>query len=453
MSDLDRSFLGASDAQLRAAAIALAEQQTGVSNRRTVGVWRGLVETMALLLGRLYRALLNPMLDQLDRRTAAGGWLQVHAATVGLRQLAALPAQGNFTATVTAAATLPAGTEVQAAEAGPAFRVTAEVDLQPGSAQVPVEALQPGTAGNLLPGTALGVSALTALSALTAADGWLTRPGRDAETDSQLRARTAAAWDALIEGNTLGRYARAALQVPAITRAAAVRTPRGYGSADVVVATAAGPPTDAQLIAVRSALDGHALLCRDLIVRAPDQVAVEVTISYAGGPPDAPAILRRWLRRLDLGATLRPGDLYSLPWAGHAEPFARLEVLAPTREIDLGDTEIFAPRVTVVGAQGAPIDAAAAILYGRLAADRQTVAGNSFTAGPVQGRWYLEWPPGAADSAHLYVRMPPSLPRLLSVTRLRRDVTSDWERHGTFYVYRPVRAPATVDGFIFTPGA
>ena len=107
----------------------------------------------------------------------------------------------------------------------------------------------------------------------------------------------------------------------------------------------------------------------------------------------------------------------------------------------------------MVGAQGTPIDAADAILYGRLAADRQTVAGNSFTAGPVQGRWYLEWPPGAADSAHLYVRMPPSLPRLLSVTRLRRDVTADWERHGPFYVYRPVRPPATVDGFIFTPGA
>lgn len=452
MSEQDRSFLGASDAQIRETAIALAEQQTGVSNRRTVGVWRGLVETMVLLLGRTYRAVLNPMLEQLDRRAAAGGWLQVHAATVGLRQLAALPAQGRFTAAATADGTLPAGTEVRA-EAGPAFRVTADVDLQPGSVPVPVEALWPGAAGNLLPGTALVVSELPAVAALTAADGWLTRPGRDAETDAQLRARVAAAWDSLIEGNTLGRYTRAALQVPGITRAAAVRTPRGYGSADVVAATAAGPPTADQLAAVRSALDGHALLCRDLIVRAPDQVAVEVTISFAGGPPDAAAILRHWLRGLDLGATLRPGDLYSLPWVGHAAPFARLEVLAPTREIDLGETEIFAPRVTVLGAQGARINAADALLYGRVAADRQTPVGESFTAGPVQGRWYLEWPAGAAGAAHLYVRLPPSLPRLLSVTRLRQEVTADWERHGDFYVYRPPRAPASVDGFIFTPGA
>ena len=452
MADPDRSFLGRTDEQIRAEAIALAEERTGVSNRRTVGVWRGLVETIALLIGRLYRAVLNPMLAQLDRRTAAGAWLQVHAATVGLRQLAALPAQGNLTATATAAGALRAGQEVRVA-GGPAFRITADVALQPGTAEVPVEALQPGEAGNLVPGAALDVTELPALSALTAADGWLTRPGRDAETDDQLRARIDAAWDALIEGNTLGRYARVALQAPGITRAVAVRTPRGYGSADVVAATAAGPPSAEQLAAVRTALDGHALLCRDLLVRAPDQVAVEVTISYAGGPADAAAILRRWLRGLDLGATLRPGDLYSLPWAGHAEPFARLEVLAPTREIDLGETEIFAPRVTVVGAQAARINAGDALLYGRVAADRRTPVGESFTAGPVQGRWYLEWPAGAAGSAHLYVRMPPSLPRLLSVTRLRRDVTADWERHGDFYVYRPVRTPASVDGFIFTPGA
>lgn len=452
MADPDRSFLGRTDEQIRAEAIALAEERTGVSNRRTVGVWRGLVETIALLIGRLYRAVLNPMLAQLDRRTAAGAWLQVHAATVGLRQLAALPAQGNLTATAAAAGALRAGQEVRVA-GGPAFRVAGDVALQPGTAEVPVEALQPGEAGNLVSGAALDVTELPALSALTAADGWLTRPGRDAETDDQLRARIDAAWDALIEGNTLGRYARVALQAPGITRAVAVRTPRGYGSADVVAATAAGPPSAEQLAAVRTALDGHALLCRDLLVRAPDQVAVEVTISYAGGPADAAAILRRWLRGLDLGATLRPGDLYSLPWAGHAEPFARLEVLAPTREIDLGETEIFAPRVTVVGAQAARINAGDALLYGRVAADRQTPVGESFTAGPVQGRWYLEWPAGAAGSAHLYVRMPPSLPRLLSVTRLRRDVTADWERHGDFYVYRPPRTPASVDGFIFTPGA
>ena len=452
MADRDRSFLGRTDEQIRAEAIALAEERTGVSNRRTVGVWRGLVETMVLLTGRLYRAVLNPMLAQLDRRTAAGAWLQVHAATVGLRQLAALPAQGNLTAAVTAAGVLRAGQQVRVA-GGPAFRVTADVDLQPGSAAAPVEALQPGEAGNLVSGTALDVTELPALSALTAADGWLTRPGRDAETDEQLRARIDAAWDALIEGNTLGRYARVALRTPGITRAVAVRTPRGYGSADVVVASAAGPPSAGQLDAVRAALDGHALVCRDLLVRAPDQVAVEVTISYAGGPPQAAAILRRWLRSRDLGATLRPGDLYSLPWEGHAEPFARLEVIAPTREIDLGETELFDPRVTVVGAQAERVGAADGLLYGRLAADRRTVVGESFTAGPVQGRWYLEWPPGAAGAAHLYVRMPASLPRLLSVTRLRRDVTADWERHGAFYVYRPARAPAAVDGFIFTPGA
>ena len=68
----------------------------------------------------------------------------------------------------------------------------------------------------------------------------------------------------------------------------------------------------------------------------------------------------------------------------------------------------------------------------------------------MQGRWYLEWPPGAAGAAHLYVRLPPSLPRLAAVTRLRRDATADWERHGAFYVYRPTRPPASVDGFIFT---
>ena len=449
MSDQDRSFLGHTDDQIRAEAVTLAEERTGVSNRRTVGVWRGLVETIALLLARLYRAVLNPMLAQLDRRTAAGAWLQVHAATVGLRQLAALPAQGNLTATVITAAALRAGQQVRAG--GQAFRVTAATALQPGAAAVPVEALQPGEAGNLVSGAAFDVSELPALSALTAADGWLTRPGRDAETDDQLRSRIDAAWDALIEGNTLGRYARAALAVAGITRAVAVRTPRGYGSADVVAATAAGLPTAEQLAAVRTALDGHALVCRDLLVRAPDQVAVEVRISFAGGPPDAAAILRRWLRGLDLGATLRPRDLYSLPWAGHAEPFARLEVLAPTREIDLGDTELFDPRVTVVGAQAPRIDAADAILYGRLAADRRTTVGESFTAGPVQGRWYLEWPPGAAGAAHLYVRLPPSLPRLAAVTRLRRDATADWERHGAFYVYRPTRPPASVDGFIFTP--
>ena len=163
-----------------------------------------------------------------------------------------------------------------------------------------VTAAAAGAAGNVAAGTEAGWAEDRHDGATVRLDTqWITVPGLDADSDEELyRPRLLAGLQVRGEANTIARYRRAALAAPGVTSASVARTPRGYGSADVVVLVDRRVPTTTDLEMVRLSIARAGLVCRDLLVRAPDivDVAVEAEITGTANIDDVQAAIDTWWR-------------------------------------------------------------------------------------------------------------------------------------------------------------
>ena len=66
--------------------------------------------------------------------------------------------------------------------------------------------------------------------------------------------------------------------MPGVRAANIVRTPRGPGSADVVIAAVNGPPSTELIEAVKVALYDHELMAFDVQVKAPQVLPIDILI-------------------------------------------------------------------------------------------------------------------------------------------------------------------------------
>ena len=196
-------------------------------------------------------------------QTAEGEYLDYHAQLRSLERKPALPAQGTVCMTAglvrfatTQAAVLPAG------------ELTVDV---------PVQALEPGTAGN--------VSAQTVVSMAVAPMGIAscTNPqafagGADGEGDEELRARILDTFRRLPNGANAAFYEQGALSFDQVAAAAVIPKPRGLGSVDVIVSTLAGTPGEELLEQLQDYFEQRREIAVDVQVKAPTPVTVNVAV-------------------------------------------------------------------------------------------------------------------------------------------------------------------------------
>ena len=333
-----------SEADVRRSAFEHAENETRLQNLSSVGALRGIVETTVLLVLRVWRSFVTPAMRQIDRLSATGFWLRMHGLNAGLTPLEAQTARGILTATASSAGTLPTGTEVSA-PGFPTFTVDGEVAYVDGQFSVPVTATSAGAAGNLPAGTSL--SPPEGLDTLVAGDDWLTIPGADAEDDDALRTRIADRQESLGDGHPAAQYRLVSMSVPGIAECVVRRTPRGAGSADVIIRSVVGAPTAVQIDAVTAALDGHLMLGRDVLVLRPVAVTAAISVTYAGSatPDQVRQSVAQYLASLRIGAVLTEEGLYAGLRA--ADGFVVLSAdLGATDRIDPGPYGVVAPTVT-----------------------------------------------------------------------------------------------------------
>jgi hypothetical protein len=344
----DPSFLEKTEDEIRKEVFEIGEQETGLSNFKSVGVLRGIFETITLLVARIYTAFLSPLLKQVDRRTATGFWLDVHGNNLGVSRYRETRTQGSFTGTAYASGSLKAGSWVRVEGSDLRFRVVQEISFLTGSFDIPVEAEAAGSEYNIAPGTPLILTSVTqGVESVAAGSGWITYSGTDDETDAAYRSRIDDRWNAQGEGNPPSKYELVARSVDGVAEAKVIRTPRGFGSIDVLIAGSAGLPTETQLSDVRDALDDYGMICRDLIVRAPETVAADVSIEFSGNYTalEVENAVRAWIAALGIGVDLEVRKLYSEPWSGWT--FTSFEVLLPDRDVAVGENEIVVPTITV----------------------------------------------------------------------------------------------------------
>ena len=215
-------------------------------------------------------------------QTAEGEYLDYHAQLRSLERKPALPAQGTVRFTAGEAAqsdrAIPEGTVCMTAGLV-RFATTQAAVLPAGelTVDVPVQALEPGTAGN--------VSAQTVVSMAVAPMGIAscTNPqafagGADGEGDEELRARVLDTFRRLPNGANAAFYEQGALSFDQVAAATVIPRPRGVGSVDVIVSTLAGTPGEELLEQLQDYFEQRREIAVDVQVKAPTPVTVNVAV-------------------------------------------------------------------------------------------------------------------------------------------------------------------------------
>ena len=215
-------------------------------------------------------------------QTAEGEYLDYHAQLRSLERKPALPAQGTVRFTAGEAAqsdrAIPEGTVCMTAGLV-RFATTQAAVLPAGelTVDVPVQALEPGTAGN--------VSAQTVVSMAVAPMGIAscTNPqafagGADGEGDEELRARILDTFRRLPNGANAAFYEQGALSFDQVAAATVIPRPRGVGSVDVIVSTLAGTPGEELLEQLQDYFEQRREIAVDVQVKAPAPVTVNVAV-------------------------------------------------------------------------------------------------------------------------------------------------------------------------------
>ena len=244
---------------------------------------------------QIYALLLQSewVLNQCFPQTAAGDMLDRHAEMRGLARRQAVPAVGVIRFYVDEAAAedreIPAGTVCMTAGLV-RFETTEDAVLAKGelSVDVPAQALEAGTGGNVSPETVVRMAAppvgIAGCRNTEAFSG-----GLDSEEDEDLRERVLETFRRMPNGANAAFYEQEAAGFDRVAAARAIPRKRGIGTVDVVVATAEGIPDEELLEEIRADLQEKREIAVDVLVKGPEAVTVNVSAQVtaeAGADPE-----------------------------------------------------------------------------------------------------------------------------------------------------------------------
>lgn len=215
-------------------------------------------------------------------QTAEGIYLDYHAQLRSLTRKPSVAAQGTvrFTAGEPTAVPrdIPMGTvcmttgHVRFETVEPAVLEAGQWDVE-----VPVRALEPGSAGNVSAGTIIAM-AVAPFGISTCINPLPCTGGADEETDAALRERVLESFKRLPNGANAAFYQQGALSFDQVVAAAVIPRPRGVGSVDIVPTTLAGLPSPELLGELEDYFQQRREIAVDLKVRAPETKTVNLAV-------------------------------------------------------------------------------------------------------------------------------------------------------------------------------
>lgn len=283
-------------------------------------------------------------------QTAEGEYLDRHAQMRGLERKPAACAQGVVRIGVAESANylrgIPKGT-VLMTEDRIRFKTTKTGLIGSGEmwVDVPVQAEQPGTSGNV-PAGAITRFAVTPVSALTCINAEDCTGGTDEEDDEALRGRVLESFRMLSNGANAAYYRQLLMSDSAVAQAVVVPRPRGVGSADVYVSTPGGWPGYETLDRLQRLVDEQREIAVDVQVKMPDWWTQPVKIQVAVKPGyDAEEVKERVKTAIAgyftgdlLGQDILRAKLGSLVYG--CEGVENYNILAPKEDVAVNETEM-----------------------------------------------------------------------------------------------------------------
>jgi uncharacterized phage protein gp47/JayE len=345
---MNETWIDTDEKTIRDDIVSIAKAETGLTNFKNVGVLRGLIEVISQVVFFIYRTAINPIYQNATLDKATGVFLSLWGLMLGVARKQQTKTEGVFTAAADAAGSLPAGVWAVVPGTDLRYKVTRDVPFTEGqSFAVPVIAEFPGTAYNISADTPLLLTrVIPGLDTVSVGDGWITTVGQDIEADDPYRERIKTRWKSQILGNTKEVYQYYAEEVTGVRSAKIIRTPRGPGSTDVIIAAVNGAPDDDLIHAVEKNLYDHELMGFDVQVRPPQVLEIDIDIEYSGDADETEVrlIAEQYVYRQTIGGRFEIRGLYDL-----YKPLnlTTLEILSPDRDVQAEDLYIIVGTITV----------------------------------------------------------------------------------------------------------
>lgn len=288
------------------------------------------------------------VLGQSFPQTAAGVYLDRHAAVRNMTRQGASKAVGSLTFTLanaqTGAVSIETGT-VCMTEGAVRFRTTEDGMIPAGELSVTVaaEAVEPGSGGNVGTGA---VHVLTAcpVAVQSVTNGAAFTGGLSEETDEELRQRVLDSFQRLPNGANAAWYEQTACRHEGVAAAKAVGKARGMGTVDVYAAAPGGTPSAALLAELQAEFQKSREIAVDVQVKAPTTQAVNVAVTveveegadFAGVKAEAETMLADFFSGKLLGKAVTLAELgsriYALPGVKN------YHITAPAADVAADDT-------------------------------------------------------------------------------------------------------------------
>jgi uncharacterized phage protein gp47/JayE len=344
---MNESWIDKSEQEIRDDVVAIAKEETGLTNFKSTGVLRGFVELIVRVVYFIYQTAINTVYKNASLDGAAGFFLSLWGLMLGVVRKQEGKAEGFFTGISSASGKVPAGAWAVLDGTDLRYRAAGDVSFEAGSFEIPVAAEFAGSKYNIGSGTLLRITRyISGLDSVSAGDGWITAAGRDVEEDDLYRERIKTRWKEQTLGDTKDTYKYYAEEVAGVRTAKIIRAPRGPGSTDVVVAAVNGAPDGDLLEAVRANLYSRELMAFDVLVRAPEILEIDIEIEYSGGAEEAEIRLtaETYVYSLNIGGRFKIADLYD-----RYKPFklTTIEILSPDRDVQAETLYLVVGAVTV----------------------------------------------------------------------------------------------------------
>lgn len=283
-------------------------------------------------------------------QSALGEYLDRHAQLRGLVRRGAEKARGvlrfQVETAVGADLAIPAGTVCMTA-AQVRFETTKEAILVAGetAVEVPAQALESGTSGNVAANTVLAM-AVVPVGISRCGNPAAFFGGTDEENDQELRQRVLETFRRMPNGANAAFYEQEVMSFPQVAATVVLPRNRGAGTVDIVVSTAEGLPDAALLETLRAHLEKKREIAVDVVVKAPtvQMVDVNVAVTPAEGYTQqaaqaaTKAAVEGWFDGTRLGKNVLRAELSGLIFAAAA--VGNCMVTAPAADVVLQASEM-----------------------------------------------------------------------------------------------------------------
>jgi uncharacterized phage protein gp47/JayE len=351
------SWIDADDKTIRDDIVSIAKENTKLTNFKSTGVLRGLLEVFSVCVSFVYKTAINLIYKNATLDGATGFFLSCWGLKLGVTRKQNNKAAGNFTGHPYGDGNVPEGAWIVVEGTELRYKVTQKTQFQAGADfSIPVIAEFPG--GNYNIGSGIPVRITRVISGMeqteiTVGEDWIKTLGENVEEDDPYRERIKNRWRSQILGDPKETYRFYAEEVPGVRSAKIIRAPRGPGSTDVIIASVVGIPNAELVEDVEKNLHAHELMSFDVQVKPPIIANTTIEIEYTGNAEEADIrlIAESYVHDLGIGGRLKLDDLY---YKYHELKLSTLEIISPERDIQPDEAAIIVATVIVTKLEAAP---------------------------------------------------------------------------------------------------